>query len=266
MKNKIGVVTSTYPNFKTDDALAGISAASFRYVELASAPSYFEHVLPRPESATEDDARKTVQLCKSYSLEISCIAGHTRLLKENGTENFLRVLDYAEKAGVPFVTTDVGEIKKEEDKKSFFKEIERIGDYARTKKVTVCLEMHGAWCNNGKTGAEIIKKVNHPNVRLNYDSGNVMLYGRVRPEDDIQHALPYMAFMHLKDDGGALGEWNFPALGDGNIDLDAILKSLKDYTGPISVEIEFDGKERTLEEINGAVRKSYAFLQSRGLI
>jgi L-ribulose-5-phosphate 3-epimerase len=72
--------------------------------------------------------------------------------------------------------------------------------------------------------------------------------------------------MHLKDDAGALGEWNFPALGDGNIDLDAILKALKDFTGPISVEIEFDGKERTLEVINAAVKKSHDFLKSRGLL
>jgi L-ribulose-5-phosphate 3-epimerase len=266
MKNKVGVVTSTYPNFNTDDALAGIAAASFKYVELASAPSYFEHVVPRPESATDNDVKTTVDLCRSYGLELYCIAGHTRLLKENGTENFLKVLDYAKKADVHFVTTDTGEIKGEDDKNTFFKEIQRIGDYAKSKNVTVCLEMHGNWCNNGKTGAEIIRKANHPNVRLNYDTGNVMLYGRVRPEEDIRHALPYMAFMHIKEDAGALGEWNFPALGDGTIDFDMILRELKNYTGPFSVEVEFDGKERTLAEINSAVKKSSTFLRSKGLL
>jgi len=147
-----------------------------------------------------------------------------------------KVLDYAQKAGIPFVTTDTGEVKTEDDKKSFYREIQRIADYAKTKKITVCLEMHGTWCTIGRTGAEIITKVNHPNVRLNDDSGNVMLYGKVRPEENVKHALPYMAVMHLKD-----------------------------YTGPISVEIEFDGRERILDVINGAVKKSYSFLKARGL-
>lgn len=266
MKNKIGVVTSTYPNFNTDDALSGIAAASFGYVELASAPSYFEHVLPRPESASKEDAKNMTARCRKYGLELYCIAGHTRLLTENGTANFRKVLDYAENAGVRFVTTDVGEIKTEEDKNTFYREIQRIGDYAKTKNVTVCLEMHGTWCNNGKTGAEIIQKINHPSVRLNYDSGNVMLYGKVRPEEDIKHALPYMAFMHIKDDGADLGVWNFPALGDGNVNFDKIFEALKDYAGPISVEVEFDGKERTLAEINAAVKKSYTFLKGKGIL
>jgi sugar phosphate isomerase/epimerase len=75
-----------------------------------------------------------------------------------------------------------------------------------------------------------------------------------------------MAFMHIKEDNGKLYEWNFPALGDGNIDFNKIFTLIKDYTGPISVEIEFDGKARSLEEINEAVKKSYDFLKSFGYV
>lgn len=266
MKNKVGVVTSTYPNYNADEALAGISAASFRYVELASAPSYFEHILPRPEEATEADVRNLLKKCESYGLELYCIAGHTRLLTENGLTNFLTVLDYANIAGVKFVTTDVGEIKAEADKDRFYRDIARVAEYAQSKNVTVCLEMHGSWCNNGKTGAEIIERVNHPNVRLNYDTANVSLYGGVWAVDDMQYALPYMEFMHIKDVGGELGEWNFPALGDGKVDFQKIARLIDEYTGPISVEIEFDGKERTLDEINNAVKKSHQFLSQLGFV
>lgn len=125
--------------------------------------------------------------------------------------------------------------------------------------------MHGSWCNNGKTGAEIIEKVNHPNVRLNYDTGNVSLYGGVWAVDDIQYALPYMSFLHIKDVGGELKEWNFPALGEGRVDFEKIAKALENYTGPISVEVEFDGSERSLDEINAAVKKSHDFLVNLGL-
>ena len=266
MKNKIGVVTSTYPNYNADEAMAGIAAASFKYVELASAPAYFNHILPLPEEATETDVRDLLAKCEGYGLELYCIAGHTRLLTENGTANFLTVLDYANMADVRFVTTDVGEIKGEDDKKSFYREIAQIADYAQSKNVTVCLEMHGSWCNNGKTGAVIVEKVNHPNVRLNYDTANVSLYGGVWAVDDMKYALPYMGFMHIKDVGGELKEWNFPALGDGKVDFDIIRGLIKDYTGPISLEIEFDGKERSLQEINAAVSTSHKFLAENGFM
>lgn len=260
MNNKIGVVTSTYPNYNADEAMAGISAASFRNVELASAPSYFEHILPRPEEATESDIQDLLKKCKSYNLDLYCIAGHTRLLTEKGVANFNKVLDYANFANVRFVTTDVGEIKVPDDKKRFYKDIAQIADYAQSKNVTVCLEMHGSWCNNGKTGAEIIQKVNHPNIRLNYDIANVSYYGGVWAVEDIKYALPYMNFLHIKEVGSELKKWDFPALGEGKVDFYRIKELIKDYSGPISVEIEFDGKERSLQEINDAVKTSYNYL------
>lgn len=266
MKNKIGVVTSTYPKNNAEEAMTGISSAGFKYVELASAPSYFEHILPRPEEAKESDVKNLLEKCKSYGLELYCIAGHTRLMTENGKENFKKVIDYAAMANVAYVTTDTGEVKTEEDKKQFYSDMAELGEYAKDKNVTICLEMHGTWCNTGSIGAEIIQTINHSNVRLNYDTGNVSLYGEVRPEKDIKKALPYMAFLHIKENGGGLKEWNFPALGDGNNNFKKIFKALKNYDGPISVEIEFDGSEKTLDEINTAVKKSFDFLKEMGMV
>jgi L-ribulose-5-phosphate 3-epimerase len=266
MNNKVGVVTSTYPKNNADEAMAGISKAGFKYVELASCPSYFEHIIPRPEIAGQKDADALLEKCRSYGLELTCVAGHTRLMTEGGKEAFKTVLDYARMAGVSYVTTDTGEVTTEEDKARFYADMAELAEYAAGKDVTICLEMHGNWCNNAKTGAEIIEKIDHPNVRLNYDTGNVSLYGGVRPEDDIKFALPYMAFLHLKENGGGLKEWNFPALGDGNNDFDYIFDVIKDYDGPISVEVEFDGSEKTLDDVNEAVRKSYLFLKKYGLV
>ena len=268
MRNKIGVVTSTYPQFNAEQALEGISEAGFKYVELVSAPGFFEHILPRPEERVDKKAVDGVlDLVNKYGLTLYCVAGHTRLMKENAVDNFKKVLDFAGLAGVKFVTTDTGEVKTKDDEKRFYTDIREIANYAGLKDVTVCLEMHGVWCNNGEKGAEIIKTINHPNIRLNYDTANVIFYGNKRPEEDIINALPYIAFLHLKDHGsGKFKDWNFPALGDGVIDFKKIFKLLKDFNGPISVEIEFDGKEHSLDEINGAVKKSYDFLKGAGYI
>lgn len=266
MKNKIGVVSTTYPQYSIDEALDGISKAGFKYVELVTVPGHVEHIIPKPEELTKEDADRILNLCKENSLEIYCIAGHTRLMKEDSIRNLKKVIDAAELFGANFITTDTGEVKTKNDEKKFYSDIKELAEYAKLKKLTICLEMHGEWCNNGVKGVEIIKTINLPNVKLNYDTANVMYFGGVKAEDDLEYALPYIAFMHLKDRGGKLGEWNFPPLGSGNMDFKKIFSLIKNYNGPISVEIEFDGKEHSLKEINDAVKKSYDFLKSFGYV
>lgn len=261
MKNIVGVVTTSYPNYGLEDALRGISKAGFKYVELTSAPAFFTHIVPNPEEMTGQDTKRILDLCKKYGLKVYCVAGHTRLMKEGGVENFKKVIDAAKAFGARYVTTDTGEVIDDKDKEKFYEDMTEIGDYAQKNDITVCLEMHGAWLNNGIVGAEIIKKINHPNVKLNYDTANVMYYGGVKSEDDLGNALPYLGFLHLKERGGGLKEWNFPAPGDGNLDYKKIFELIKDFTGPISVEIEFDGTEKPLDEIDAAVKKAYDFLK-----
>lgn len=267
MKKNIAVVTSTYPNYSGKEAIEGISKAGFKYIELASAPSYFEHI-PRPETELNKEIVDSVlKDCRDHGLTLQCIAGHTRLMKEKGVETFKKVIDFANLAGVKCVTTDTGEVKDKDDEKIFYSDIREIGDYAKDKGITVCLEMHGGWCNSGKIGAEIIKTANHTNIKLNYDTGNVIFYGNVRPEEDLQYALPYMGHVHLKDDGsGKFQDWNFPALGEGILDFVKIFEILKGFDGFGSVEIEFEGKEHSLEEINTAVKTSYDFLKKHGIV
>ncbi len=260
MENKIGVVTSTYPRSTLEQALDGISKAGFKYVELASSPGFFEHIVPRPEEAQKGDVLKLLETCSNYGVEPYCIAGHTRLMKENGVKNFKKVIDYAEIAGIGFITTDTGEVKNESDREVFFNDMKILAQYAGERNITICLEMHGEWLNNGLTGAEVIKKLNNENVKLNYDTGNVMYYGGVKAEDDIKNAFPYMGFMHLKERTDKPREWNFPALGDGKLDFVRIFELIRDYNGPISVEVEFDENGRNLEETNAAVKKSHEFL------
>jgi L-ribulose-5-phosphate 3-epimerase len=267
MKKSIAVVTSTYAKYSGKEAMDGIAKAGFKYIELATAPAFFEH-MPRPEIKVDKQiVDEVLKECSDRGLTLQCIAGHTRLMKENGVENFKKVLDFAGLAGVRYVNTDTGEVKNKADENKFYSDIRIIGDYAKTKGVTVCLEMHGEWCNTGKIGAEIIKKINNPSIKLNYDTANVIFFGDVRPEDDLPYALPYMGYIHLKDSGnGKTKEWNFPALGEGVTDFVKIFKMLEKFDGPASVEIEFDGPDTPLEKINEAVKTSFTFLKKHNCL
>jgi len=264
MQNKIGVATSTYHFFSLEQTLDGVSKGGYKYIELLSVPGFVEHIVPSPEEMDEKGAVQLLALCKKYGLEMYCVGGHMRLMKGDSVGRFKKVIDCAALLGAKYITTDAGEVRNKKDEIKFYSDMEILGDYAQEKDVTICFELHGDWCNTGKETAEVVKKIDNSHVRINYDTGNVIFYGDTRPEEDIKYALPYISFMHLKDSGGKYQGYDFPVFGEGTVDFDSIFKTLEDYSGPMSVELEFDGKEHPIEKINDGVKECYEFLKRYG--
>jgi sugar phosphate isomerase/epimerase len=266
MNNKIGVATATYHFATTEEALGGISSSGYKYVELLSVPGFGEHIAPPPEEMDKQSAEKLSGECKNYRLELFCIGVYMRLMREGSLEKFKRVIDAANFLDVKYINTDTGEIKNAEDEKRFYREMKMLGEYAALKNVIICLELHGDWCNTGKRASEIVKKINNAHVGVNYDTGNAIFYGGTKPEEDILYALPYITFVHLKDSCGKYKVYDFPVLGEGTVDFNSIFKTIEKYSGPMSVELEFDGKKRPLKEVNAGVKKCHDFLKSYGFM
>lgn len=260
MKNKIGVTVAAYKYYDIEEMLIGIKKAGFRFIEL--------------RASTFDDSGKidlktidnTLYICKKYGVELFCLAGHGRLMKKDSIINFKKAINIANFMGIKYIDTNTGEVKNEDDKDIFYKEIEILGDYAAKKEVTIGLDILDNWCKNGKIAFEIVKKINHPNIRITYDTGNAIFFGDTRPEDDIGYALPLICNVHIKDKRGGYKVWDFPALGEGNINFDKIFNILKNYNGIMNLEIEFDGKKHPLDEVDKAVKQSYNFLKNYGLV
>ena len=261
MENKVGVISTTYSHYDLKDALEGITGAGFKYIELATiffpGQLYKDHVFDE-----RGDYKKCAELCKKFNVEIIAICAHGRLMKDDGIKRFKKCIDVANDLGVWCVSTGTGEIKSENDKKRFYNDIRILGEYAAKKDVMICIEIHNAWFSNGKAANQIINEIGMDNIKINYDTANVIFYGDTRPENDIKYALDNIAHLHLKDKRGGYKVWDFPALGEGEIDFNVIINALKDYDGSICVEIEFDGKQHPLEELNKAVKKSYEFLRN----
>ena len=109
----------------------------------------------------------------------------------------------------------------------------------------------------------MVNEIQSPFVGINYDTGNAIFYGNVRPEEDIISCLPWIVHIHLKDKRGGYKVWDFPALGKGEVDFGKILGLLppEKRSIPISVEIEFDGKfDHTKDFVDQAVQESFAYL------
>ena len=116
--------------------------------------------------------------------------------------------------------------------------------------------------------AELIRKVAHPAVRINYDTANGLYYEDVPPYEDLEGCLDLVGAVHLKDNYGGKGVWNFPALGDGEIDLKRVLSTLNTpKIKLVTVEIEYTpAGPGSIAYADETVKKSYEFLKKEGYL
>ncbi len=103
------------------------------------------------------------------------------------------------------------------------------------------------------TVVRAIEEIGLDNVGINFDTANVMLYGKGNAADSVLMFGKYIMDVHIKDgfyptDGMHLGKE--VAAGEGLANFPLVLKRLKDcgYTGPFTIEREIKG-EKQIEDI-----------------
>ena len=93
----------------------------------------------------------------------------------------------------------------------------------------------------------LMGEVDHPHVRLNFDTGNIAYYNRgADPCDELEQVKHLVRNVHLKDNRGGFEDWYFPAVGDGGgVDFVRVREILDGvgFTGPYTIEIEGIGGE-----------------------
>src|SRR5207244_6302975 len=124
-----------------------------------------------------------------------------------------------------------GAFNEAEDEAAFLGGIQALADEAAACQVVIGLEIHGTLTRSGRTTRDLIEKVHHPAVRINYDTANSEYFGGVPVMIDLPDALPFVAHCHLKDKVGEGREWIFQSLCEGHIDCGKQLSrvELADY-------------------------------------
>ena len=264
MNNPVAGHTNTYHPYPLDDALAGIAAAGFRYVELSAVPGWTEHVRIGSDPG---ELRSRLAL---HGLTAVSLSAHSDLTTREGTEHALRAIRWAAEFGVGIVNTAIGgHASNEESERDFLANVGAITAAAASASVVVTLEVHGDIMASGRKALALLRKIGHPDViRVNYDTANVEYYSGDRAVDDLPFVAASVGHVHLKDTVGGKGVWNFPPLGGGTVDFSRILTILRQakYAGPLSVELEFRGEPwPPLPEVNDAMRRSRDYLRRLGL-
>lgn len=270
MGNRIIAVNSnTYHGYSIEEALEGISRAGFHYVELTATKGWTEHVFPNQSFEYLESIKQKME---KFNLSPIALSGHCNLVDLNRREDFIKNIKLANYFGCRYIISSIGEAHLEdkavEDDKKTAEMIRSFVPYLVQYNLLLVLECHGEH-GTGEAVNRIVKLVNSDFVKINYDTANVVFYGRVDPADDLASCVENVAYMHLKDKAGEPEEWSFPELGAGNIRFDKIFSVLNNSRNhsPFSIEIEFtpQGAE-SIENVNKAVEASARFLRERGYV
>lgn len=262
-RNRVAGNTNSYHSYSLNEALEGIAAAGFRYVELSAVRGWTEHV-PLGASAAELDGIKR-KLAELNLIPVS-LGGHSDVSTEPGLALALQALDLCSALNIKLMITAAGG---EGGEDAFLAGMRQLAETAGTRHIELAIEIAGDMAPTGKAALKVVSRVDRPNVAINYDTANVEYYGGVNAVDDLPTVVGHLSHVHLKDKRGGKGEWDFPAIGDGHVDFPAILRILRagGFAGPMSVEVEFLGDPwPALDEVNRAMKASFDQLTAFGLV
>jgi sugar phosphate isomerase/epimerase len=213
-----------------------------------------------------DQVEATRKRLTEHGLTAVVFRGDADLSPPSGVDRLAEQLATCEQMGVRFLFLSVK--RREVEKQVIYERLRQAGRIARKHGVTIALETHPDLGTNGDIQLETMRQVNHPNVRVNFDTGNIHYYNRgTDAPTELRKIADYVATVELKDHNGEFETWNFPAVGRGIVDFPAVLAILREhhYTGPMTIEIEgIQGVRRDQPAIEKDVADSVTYLRSLG--
>ena len=256
-------------------AYSHFAQAGIRYVEIPAMPAALamRHDLTTfvPEILGADDLRAIRERLAGMGLTPITVAAFCDLLEPGQPEALRRRIDFAHQLGASYLLTDAtGRPEYAESRRKLLNALRHLADYAEDRGVRIALEIHEGPTRNGMLAAEFLDAVDHPNVGINYDTGNVYYYNDgIDPSDDVKHVADRVIHVHLKDTTGGKGDWQFCALGEGRVQFPSIIHTLQSagFEGPYSLEVEgVQGEDLNRKGHMDRLVKSLQYLKQIGLV
>src|SRR5215470_13547815 len=249
MKRIVSCFTNSYGPAGVRAAVERIRAAGIDHLELALRGHNFGGlVIPESavitEKATDEEAQAFCDLLAAHGVKASgCNVGGADIRTRDGVELTERRIRFAARwFGVAVCVSGAGQPADAAERRTIVDHLRRLGDAAGGVGVTLALETHKGPTQNASAMLALMKEVDHPQVRLNFDTGNIAYYNQgVDPCDELERVKHLVRNVHLKDNRGGFEDWYFPALGDGGaVDFTRVRLVLDEvgFLGPYTIEIE----------------------------
>lgn len=199
-----------------------------------------------------------------HGLKAVVFRGDADLSRPEGVGQLDGQLAVCERMGVKYLFLSVK--RRDVPKALVYQRLRQAGDLAARHGVTIAIETHPDLGTNGDVLLETMRQVDHPRVRVNFDTGNIHFYNDgMNAATELRKILACVATVEIKDHDGGVGEWRFPALGRGSVNIAAVLRILREhgYSGPITMEIEgVKDVFRTPQQIQDDIAESAAYLRT----
>jgi sugar phosphate isomerase/epimerase len=247
--------TNAFKKFSLKDTINTISDIGYKGVEiLCDIPHAY------PKTLTDSDIKKIKQLLSKLRINISNLNAFTLFAigdthhpswiesdsdsRKIRAEHTLECIKLARKLGVKNISTEPGgpvnnhALGENELLKIFENGIHEILATAERENVTVLIEPEpGLLIENSQQFIRFIKNFDSKYIGLNFDIGHFFCVGE-DPAQVTYKLSDYVRHVHLEDIAADRIHQHL-ILGEGAIDIDGVLKSLKDigYDGFITVEL-----------------------------
>jgi len=198
-KFQIACMTLPYSQFPLDRALKGIASSGFKFVAWGTThrDASGQQVPVMAEDAPPAQAAKLAAKCRDMGLEPVMMFSTVYPEAPNGLEVLTQRLKQAGAAKIPQVLT-FGHTEGGNEK-LWIERFKTLGPIARDEGVTLVVKQHGGTTGTGEACAKIIREVDNPSVRVNYDAGNVMDYLNLDPIPDIEKCADVVHSFCIKD-------------------------------------------------------------------
>lgn len=205
----------------------------------------------------KDDPQELVQLTKDCGVNLCNLYGHFDFDVEASLKRGMEQVDFLAAIGGKWYNCqnggfgDNGPSERPTNPEMLDKTCEianRLGEYAKSKGVTVCFHPHYGTCVFSQSDIDYFAEHTNPEyVSFCLDTAHTTLAG-INPVDLIRQYGERIAFMHLKDvDTYALSKAegpekmrSFRALGHGTVCFPAVKAALEEigYDGVLCVELD----------------------------
>ena len=214
--NPLGVRIYSYGKFQ-DEAWKHLPSIGVRNVFLS---------IPAPDKV--EDLKKKLAASK---LNAPVMRGETDWTKPTAAKQLGAQLAIARQLGAKYIFLSVKHPGVE--KKVVYQRLREAGDAAKKYGVILVLETHPDLGTNGDEHVVTMKAVNHPDVRVNFDSGNITYYNTGRDAvTELKKVLPYLAsYAATKAYNLVLAESLWDELRGSGVDVLALMPGATRTTG-----------------------------------